>query len=78
MYHSWCIACGSGLSIRAVEGPRRVYSCNRCIASRGVALECSDCGHRWHGRRETDVCKRCLESKLAEKGIWPGRWKDPI
>ena len=79
MFHGWCLACGNGLSIRADEGPRRFYSCNRCLASSGVALECSVCHLRWHGRRETDVCPRCFENKLAQDhGIYPGRWKDPV
>ncbi len=71
MDNVFCIACGNGLAAaRPRDGPMRLYSCVRCLGSRGEAVMCSQCGFRWNGR-ETDVCARCLENRLAEKGIYP-------
>ncbi len=77
MDNVYCLACGSGYASRPQDGPMKLYACVRCIGNK-EALECSDCGLRFRGVLGKSVCQRCLENRLAEKGIWPGRWKDPI
>ncbi len=69
MHSGYCIACGSGLSIRREEGPLRLYSCASCRASSGVALECFDCRLRWNGKPGS-VCPRCVANALADEGIF--------
>ena len=68
MHSGYCIACGSGLSIRREEGPLRLYACNRCIGGK-EAVQCSQCHRTWFGRT-TDACKRCLGDELASKGVY--------
>ncbi len=70
MHSGYCIACGSGLTIRRDEGPRRAYSCSNCIRARGEALECTDCRLRFNGIPGKSPCPRCLENILAEKGVF--------
>ncbi len=73
------MVCLTEYPVRKEDGPFRMLSCASCRASAGVALECSDCHYRWHGRTDSDVCRRCLENRLAQSGIYPGKgWKDPI
>ncbi len=70
MRSTYCIACSTEYPVRKEDGPFRMLSCVRCIASRGYALFCDVCRYRWHSQKEEAICPRCVANKLGEEGIF--------
>ncbi len=69
MRSTYCIACLTEYPVRKEDGPFRMLSCVRCAGGR-EALECSDCRTRFNGVPGKSPCPRCLESRLADEGIF--------
>ncbi len=69
MRSTYCIACATEYPVRKEDGPFRMLSCARCLGNK-EALQCSDCRHRFRGVLGKSPCPLCLESTLADEGIF--------